>query len=164
MASPDLPPITDAQEGIRLDRIKKTARMLGFVGRVEYRHVYSRTGGAQYGQGRTAESDLLIVYAEAFERDADPEDFSLTAILAHERGHQLVSRHPQLAKIVTGKLSVASEEILAALLGSILCEDTTDQDNLKLQAAAILADCGEAPEVALKRIQNLRTVLKEFRL
>ena len=26
-------------------------RALGFVGRVEYRHVYSQSGGAQYGRG-----------------------------------------------------------------------------------------------------------------
>ena len=44
---------------------------------------------AQYARGSTAHEDLLTVYAEAFERDADPEDFSLEAILAHERGHQL---------------------------------------------------------------------------
>ena len=29
----------------------------------------------------TAEEDLLTVYAEAFERDADQEDFSLEALL-----------------------------------------------------------------------------------
>lgn len=56
------------------------ARALGFVGRVEYRHVYSASGGAQYGHGAEVESDLLTVYAEAFDRDADPEDFSLSAI------------------------------------------------------------------------------------
>lgn len=72
------------------------------MGRVEYRHVYSQTGGAQYGRGTTAADDLLTVYAEAFERDADPEDFSLGAILAHERGHQLLARHPRIAKRVRG--------------------------------------------------------------
>ena len=41
----------------------------------------------------SAEEDLLIVYAEAFAKEADPEDFSLTAILAHERGHQILARH-----------------------------------------------------------------------
>jgi hypothetical protein len=51
---------------------------------VEYRHVYSQTGGAQYGRGNTPEEDLLTVYAEAFERDADPQDFSLEAMIAHE--------------------------------------------------------------------------------
>jgi hypothetical protein len=70
---------------------------LGFIGRVEYCHVYSQTGGAQYGRGSAAEQDLLTVYAEAFERDADPNDFSLQAMLAHERGHQLLARHSRIA-------------------------------------------------------------------
>jgi hypothetical protein len=78
--------------------VARVARVLGFVGRVEYRHVYSQTGGAQYGRGTVEANDLLTVYAEAFERDANPEDFSLEAILAHERGHQLLARHPRLAK------------------------------------------------------------------
>ena len=51
---------------------------------MEYRHVYSQTGGAQYGQASTETEDLLTVYAEAFERDANPEDFSLEAIVAHD--------------------------------------------------------------------------------
>jgi hypothetical protein len=163
MTKPELPPLSAAQERIRQDRIEETAQELGFVGSIEYRHVYSRMGGAQYGQGRTLADDLLIVYAEAFERDVDPDEFSLTAILAHERGHQLVRRHPALTQTVAGKLSAVSEEIVAAVLGSILCEDATDQDSLKLQATALLVDCGEAPEVAVQRIQNLRTLLKEFR-
>jgi hypothetical protein len=37
--------------------------------------VYSQTGVAQYGRGTEEIGDLLTVYAEAFERDADPEDF-----------------------------------------------------------------------------------------
>jgi hypothetical protein len=35
---------------------------------------------AQYGRGSTPEDDMLTVYAEAFERDADPDDFALEAI------------------------------------------------------------------------------------
>lgn len=60
---------------------------MGFRGVVEYRHVYSQAGGAQYGLAATEDEDLLIVYAEAFDRDADPEDFALESIGAHERGH-----------------------------------------------------------------------------
>src|SRR2546421_6255 len=81
-----------ARRRARRKRVARIARALGFVGHVEYRHVYSQTGGAQYGQGTTAAEDLLTVYAEAFDRDADPDDFSLDAILAHERGHQLLAR------------------------------------------------------------------------
>jgi hypothetical protein len=57
---------------------------LGFVGRIEYRHVNSRFGGAQYVPGAAANEDSLILFAEAFDRDADPDDFSLEAIIAHE--------------------------------------------------------------------------------
>ena len=44
-------------------RVARLARRLGFVGRIEYRHVYSRSGGAQYGQAITADLDLLTVFA-----------------------------------------------------------------------------------------------------
>jgi hypothetical protein len=94
--------------------VSRLARGLRFVGHIEYRHVYSQTGGAQYGRGSAAEEDLLTVYAEAFERDADPDDFSLAAMIAHECGHQILARHPRIAKRVAG-VSAASEEILASL-------------------------------------------------
>jgi hypothetical protein len=74
----------------------------------------------QYGCGSRAEEDLLTVYAEAFERDDDPNDFSMTAMLAHERGHQLLARHPRIARRVAGRISSASEEILASLLGAMI--------------------------------------------
>jgi hypothetical protein len=128
---------------------------LGFVGSVEYRHVYSQTGGAQYGRGSTAEADLLTVYAEAFERDADPEDFSLEAILAHERGHQLLARHPRLAKRVAGRIGAASEEILASLLGAMLCGVEADRDALVGKATVELLNHGETVEVATRQLQNL---------
>src|SRR5688572_28363416 len=84
--TPDSPsPITHAQARRRRSRALRLARSVGFTGRVEYRHVYSQTGGVQYGRGAGATADLLTVYAEAFERDADPNDFSLLAMLAHER-------------------------------------------------------------------------------
>src|ERR1022692_569839 len=110
----------------RQDRVAGIAQALGFVGNVEYRHVYSQTGGAQYGRGSTEERDLLTVYAEAFERDADPDDFSLEAMIAHERGHQVVARHPRIAKRLTA-ISAASEEILASLLGSMFCQDDSER-------------------------------------
>src|SRR5436853_251657 len=90
------PKINLAELNGRVRRIREIADRLGFVGRVEYDHVYSGTGGAQFGLGPTPADDLLAVYAEAFDRDANPEDFSLEAILAHERGHQLFFRSPQL--------------------------------------------------------------------
>lgn len=131
------------------------ARALGFIGRIEYRHVYSQTGGAQYGRGSTAAEDLLTVYAEAFDRDRDPEDFSLESIIAHERGHQLLARHPRIARRVAGRISPASEEILASLLGAMLCEKADDRDVLVAKATVELLDHGETPDVATRRLQDL---------
>ncbi len=119
----------------------RIARELGFVGRIEYRHVYSQTGGAQYGRGSTLEADLLSVHAEAFEPDADPDDFSLAAILAHERGHQLLARHSRFAKRVAGRISTASEEILASILEAVLCAAGPDRDAL-VARAIVLATIG----------------------
>jgi len=51
--------LTPAERRARGSHVARLARGLGFVGRVEYRHVYSQTGGAQYGRGSTADEDLL---------------------------------------------------------------------------------------------------------
>src|SRR5437879_2754846 len=123
-------PLSVAELRARQRRVQRIARSLGFVGGVEYRHVLSRSGGAQYGCAATAAKDLLIVYAEAFERDADPDDFSLEAILAHERGHQLLRRHPRLGPRVGGRISLVSEEILASILGAVVSPATRDRDTL----------------------------------
>jgi hypothetical protein len=82
MPPPRPEPISASERMARQRRASEAARHLGFIGNVEYRHVYSQAGGAQYGLGVTPEQDLLITYAEAFERDADPDDFSLEAISA----------------------------------------------------------------------------------
>ena len=129
------------------------------MGNVEYRHVYSQSGGAQYGQGTTADDDLLIVYAEAFERDADPEDYSLEAIIAHERGHQILARHPRIAKLAAG-VSLASEEILASLLGSILLDSPVDREMLSAKAAFELVTRGQTSEAADRQLQTLRRTLE----
>jgi hypothetical protein len=86
MATRSPRPISAAQQLAREQRVLLVAKAFGFVGNVEYRHVYSQTGGAQYGRGTMPVADLLTVYAEAFERDADPEDFSLKAMIAHPAG------------------------------------------------------------------------------
>jgi hypothetical protein len=64
-------PISAAQLLARKKRAQSLAKAVGFVGSVEYRHVYSQTGGAQNGRGSTERVDSLTIYAEAFERDAD---------------------------------------------------------------------------------------------
>src|SRR5947199_2074717 len=154
MAKGSLRPISAAQLLAREKRLLRIAQTLGFAGRVEYRHVYSQTGGAQYGRGSTPQADLLTVYAEAFERDADPEDFSLGAMIAHERGHQILARHPRIAKRVAG-VSEASEEILASLLGMIVCDDEADRLALYAKAAEELLEHGQSPESTHRQLRTL---------
>ena len=134
--------------------MSRIARGFGFAGRIEYRHVYSQTGGAQYGRGSAAVRDLLTVFAEAFERDVNPEDFSLEAMIAHECGHQLLARHPRIGPRVAG-LSLASEEILASLLGAMLCPNNTDRVALFAKAVAELLDHGLSVEAANRQLQEL---------
>ncbi len=151
--------ISAAQHLARENRVGLIAKAFGFVGNVEYRHVYSPTGGAQYGRGSTPEADLLSVYAEAFERDADPADFSLEAMIAHECGHQILARHPRIAKRVAG-VSEASEEILASLLGAMICNEDTDRLTLYAKATAELLDCGQNAETAIRQLQELWELLE----
>jgi hypothetical protein len=154
-------PLTPAELRGRRLLVTRLAREFEFVGRVEYQHVYSQTGGAQYGRGSTIDQDLLTVYAEAFERDADPEDFSLNAILAHERGHQLLARHPRIARRVSAaRISVSSEEILASLLGAMLCAAPEDRDALVAKATVELLGHGESIEVSTRRVQELWNLLE----
>lgn len=155
-------PISKAQLLAREDRVKLIAKKFGFVGTVEYRHVYSQTGGAQYGRGSTPESDLLTVYAEAFERNADPEDFSLEAMIAHECGHQILARHPRIAKRVAG-VSEAGEEILASLLGAMICNNETDVNTLYGKAIAELLNHGQAVETATRQLQLMWELLESLR-
>jgi hypothetical protein len=122
--------------------------------------LYSRAGGAQYGLARLAEQDRLLVFAEAFERDADPEEFSLTAILAHERGHQILARHPRIAKRVAGRVGDVGEEILASLLGSMICREQADRDALVEKAAAELVARGVSVADAVSKLQELRDIFE----
>lgn len=152
-------PLTPGGQRARHRRAARIARKLGFVGRVEYRPVYSQTGGAQYGRGTSHQADLLTVYAEAFERDADPEDFSLEAIIAHECGHQILTRHTRIAKRVAG-VSEASEEILASLLGAMICSEDADRLALYAKATAELLDRGQSVEAATRQLQELWDLLE----
>lgn len=154
MASPSPQPIGTAEARRRQSVALRLARALGFVGRVEYRRVYSQSGGAQYGRGAEAGTDLLTVYAEAFERHADPDDFSLSAIIAHERGPQLLARHPRLS-LLLASASPAAEEVLASLLGALVLEPGRDRDTLVGKAAFELVSRGATAETAERVITNL---------
>lgn len=140
--------------------VQELASRLGFHGQVEYRHVFSQAGGAQFGLGPRPESDVLIVSAEAFLRDANPDDFSLNAILAHECGHQLVFRHPKLSRWLRGKVSPLSEEALASLIGSLLVSDVSDHNDLAMKAIYDVMNCGVEQPRAQELILKMRSVLE----
>ena len=142
----------------RRGRVLRLARSVGFVGRVEYRHVYSQTGGAQYGRGVGEAGDLLTVFAEGFERDADPDDFSLLAMIAHERGHQLLARHSRLSVQAVG-VSVAAEEVMASVVGALVLGPGPDRDMLLAKAMAEVLAGGGLPDDAVRLIENLWDVL-----
>jgi hypothetical protein len=150
-----LPPLTAAEMRSRRTRIDRLARSLGFVGRVEYRHAYSRTGGASYIQGTQVAEDLLTVYAEAFERDSNPDDFSLNAMLAHECGHQFLVRHSRLARVVAVRISRDAEEIVASIVGAIICGDRADENALIGKAQAELMQYGLPFRVASRRVEEI---------
>jgi len=146
----------------RLQRVTQIARSFGFIGSIEYRHVHSQTGGAQYGRGTSSNRDLLIVYAEAFARDSDPDDFSLDAIIAHERGHQLLARHPRIVRHIAKPISLASEEILASLLGAIICKEQADRDALLAKATVELTEHVEELTEAVQHLQELWDLLEKL--
>ena len=155
-------PIEKQEAAVRRQRIGRTAHSFGFQGRVEYRHVYSQTGGAQFCLGPNADADLLVVYAEAFERNRDPEDFSLEAIIAHECGHQRLLRDRSLSSISNRLAGGTYEEVLASLLGSLLVGGARDAEHLVWKATVDLASVGMRPEEAIRIIEGLRSLLREL--
>jgi len=146
----------------RRNRAARIARRLGFVGSVEYRHVSSQTGGAQYGRGNTPEEDLLTVSAEAFERDADPDDFRLEALIAHECGHQRLHRNPKSRPVLARFPGEEFEEILASLVGSILLGESKSSQTLVWKAAAELTDLGATVAYAERLVERLIDILRKL--
>ncbi len=156
-------PISAAELRARLRRVMWIARRLGFKGQVEYRHVLSTVGGAQYGLGVSQARDLLVVYADAFRRDSDPDDFSLEAIIAHERGHQLVNRHSRLRRLLSRRRHASvSEEILASLIGSLIAESEADRESLVLKAVADAIQCGVEARDSARTVAQLRSYLEKL--
>lgn len=153
-------PLTPDEVRGRRRKVLKIARAVGFVGRIEYRHVYSQTGGAQFGRGAAAGGDLLTVFAEAFDRDADPSDFSLAAMIAHERGHQPLARHPRLSHNFAS-VTPAAEEVLASLLGAMLVGEGRDRNTLVAKATAEVLAGAESTEAAVRLIHSLWNQLEE---
>jgi hypothetical protein len=155
-------PISASERRARLRRAKRVSRRLEFTGSVEYRHVYSRSGGAQYCIGPSANEDLLVVYAEAFERDADPDDFSLEALIAHECGHQRLLRNQDLRTILAKFPGERYEEVLASLVGSLLLPEAEAARTLVWKATAELGDLGMIAASTVHFIERLRSLLRRF--
>ena len=88
-----------------------------------------------------------------------PEDLVVEAMIAHECGHQILARHPRIAKRVAG-ISAASEEILASLLGAMICNNDTDRVTLYAKATAELLDRGQRAEAAGRQLQELWDLLE----
>jgi predicted Zn-dependent protease len=80
-------------------------------------------------------------------------------MIAHECGHQILARHPRIAKRV-GSVSEAGEEILASLLGAMICNNGTDQDTLYAKATAELLIRGQSAQTASRQLQELRNLLE----
>jgi hypothetical protein len=105
---------------------------------------------------------VLVVYAEAFERDRNPEDFSLCAIIAHECGHQRLLRDPRLSAIGRKVSGSMHEEVLASLIGSLLVQDPVDAQHLVWKATAELAIVGLPAAQVVHTVEQLRGLLREF--
>ncbi len=155
-------PISPAEQRARLRRTRRIAHGLGFAGRVEYRHVYSRSGGAQFCIGPSIDDDLLVVYAEAFARDADLDDFSLEAIIAHECGHQRLIRSPHLRKVLAKFPGEPFEEILASLVGSLLLGESESAPMLVWKATAELGELNLTAANTVDFVERLRRLLRHF--
>ncbi len=155
-------PISQAEKRARIRRITEIADGLAFTGDVEYRHVYNRSGGAQYGIGPSADNDIMVVFAEAFERDADPDDFRLEALIAHECGHQRLHRDSKLRPVLAKFPGEEFEEILASLVGSILLGATDSSQTLVWKALAELTDLGVTLEYAQDLVERLRDILRKL--
>ena len=154
-------PISALELAKRVRRITKIARGMGFVGKIEYRHVFSQAGGAQYGLAHAVKDDLLTIYAEAFDRDADDDDFSLEAIIAHERGHQLIERHTLIRKHLPKPWSEGSDETVASILGSLVVVDDVDREILIAKAVVEIHKRGLEFEKASVLVYKLRAILGE---
>lgn len=155
-------PISRSEHQRRQRHVTRLACQFGFAGHVEYRHILSDTGGAQFGLAPRTEQDLLTVFAEAFDRDANPQEFSLAAILAHECGHQRICRHAGLRHWLPSELPLVSEEVLASIIGAMLVTDAQDDEDLMFKAIHDLLDCGVGPTKAGRLVTDLRSNLEKL--
>ena len=76
-----------------------------------------------------------------------------------KRSLRAISAAQRLAREKRVQLSEASEEILASLLGAVICTDDGDRRALLAKAVAELLERGQSPENASRQIQQLRELL-----
>src|SRR5262249_5035267 len=100
--------------------------------------------------------------AEAFERDADPDDFDLDALVAHECGHQRLIRDPNLRKILAKFAGEQFEEILASLIGSIRLGESESAGTLVWKATAERGVLQMTAASTAHFVERLRNVLRKF--
>ena len=155
-------PISPAELDARLERALAIAQELGFVGEVQYRHANSNSRGASYFLAPIIEQDMLIVYAAAFSRDAAGDDFSLEAIIAHERGHQLLHRDVQLLRVRPNEMSESTEEVLASLVGSLIVQDARDGEMLEMKTIFELMNRGMRMSDAVDLVKKNLALLEEI--
>jgi hypothetical protein len=155
-------PISAKELQARLRRISAISKDLRFVGSVDYRHVYSQSGGAQYCIGPSADDDIMVLYAEAFERDANSEDFNLDALIAHECGHQRLHRDAKMKMLAAKFPGEAFEEILASLIGSLILGESESSATLVWKATMELGNLTVRPESVIPFIDRLRKLLRSF--
>lgn len=110
----------------------------------------------------TVEQDLLVVFAEAFRRDAAGDDFSLEAIIAHERGHQFLHRHKRFQRVKPKEMSNVTEEVLASVAGALITPDPHDSKLLELKALCELVDHGMSLSEASRRVEETMDLLRSI--
>jgi hypothetical protein len=103
-----------------------------------------------------------VVYAEAFERNADPDDFSLEAIIAHECGHQKLLRNPRLRPVLTSFSDERLEEVLASLVGSLLVGESDSSRTLVWKATVELAQLGMPAASTMSLVDRMRIILRHL--
>ncbi len=101
----------------------------------------------------------MVLYAEAFERDANPADFNLEALIAHECGHQRLHRD-QKYWLVMEKFPENFEEILASLVGALLLGESESSETLVWKATMELGNLGVSPESVTRFIDRLQKLLR----
>lgn len=160
MSSDQPPAITLTERARRIDLVRHSAAKLGFRGRVEYWHRYGSEGPAQVRLGANITQDVLRVFSQVFERENDPQQFSLEAIVAHECGHQVFHRHRLLHRWFGSRVSLSHEEIIASLIAALLVASRTDKDALLDKAFSDALETGISGPEATSMINGLRAVLE----